>query len=62
MGWDDGLTHNGLPEDDGGTIEEEGKHPDCPHLQHSLAGDVSLSSVFHLKQKRGADETSALAL
>lgn len=42
-----------LPEDDGGAIEEEGQGPHCHHFEHSLAGHVSLRSVFHLCQKRG---------
>ncbi|KAF3835099.1 hypothetical protein F7725_027657 [Dissostichus mawsoni] len=35
---DDTLADDRLPEDDGRAVEEEGQHPYCQHLEHSLAG------------------------
>lgn len=52
---DDALADDGLPEEDGGAVEEEGQHPHRHHLEHSLAGHVPLRSVFNLCQKKKAE-------
>lgn len=51
VGRDDALADDRLPEDDGRAVQEERQHPDRHHLEHSLAGHVSLSSVFNLKRE-----------
>lgn len=49
VGRDYALAHDGLPEDDRGAVKEERQQPDRHHLQHRLAGDVPLRSVFNLQ-------------
>lgn len=47
----DALADQQLPEDDGGTVEEERQDPDCQHLEYCQTRDALLSSIPHLVNK-----------